>query len=159
MEDVGIFYGHLVYITAIWRILSPFVIFCGQLVHFSKFGMLQREKSGNPVWNVCFAFVHTKDSQPFRAQIWPKPYRKSHCKHSAYLQISIQRFFGERTFFSSRKKVVKKSCLLISVTRLGDSLPIGQFFFALGGFLKITVQVQIFGLIFGLLFPTVKDMH
>jgi hypothetical protein len=35
MEDVGIFYGHLVYSTVIWYI-SP------------RFGMLHQEKSGNP---------------------------------------------------------------------------------------------------------------
>jgi hypothetical protein len=35
MEDVGIFYGHLVYFMAIWYI-------------FPCFGMLYQEKSGNP---------------------------------------------------------------------------------------------------------------
>jgi hypothetical protein len=34
MENVGIFYAHLVYITAIWSILRPFDIFCGNLVYF-----------------------------------------------------------------------------------------------------------------------------
>jgi hypothetical protein len=48
MEDVGIFYGRLVYSTAIWYILWPFGILFGYLVHFSRFGMLYREKSGNP---------------------------------------------------------------------------------------------------------------
>jgi hypothetical protein len=34
-------YGHLVYFVAIWY-------FNGHLVHFSRFGMLHQEKSGNP---------------------------------------------------------------------------------------------------------------
>jgi hypothetical protein len=34
MEDVGIFYGNLVYFTAIWYILCPFGISYGYLVFF-----------------------------------------------------------------------------------------------------------------------------
>jgi hypothetical protein len=48
MEDVGIFYGHLVYFTSIWYILWPSGICYGHLEYFSRFGMLYREKSGNP---------------------------------------------------------------------------------------------------------------
>jgi hypothetical protein len=48
MEEVGIFYGHLVYSTAIWYILWPFGIFYGYFVCFSRFGMLYQEKFGNP---------------------------------------------------------------------------------------------------------------
>jgi hypothetical protein len=55
MEDVGVFYGHLVYYAAIWYILWQFGIFCGHLVYcmviwyiYSRFGMLYQEKSGNP---------------------------------------------------------------------------------------------------------------
>jgi hypothetical protein len=44
MEDVGIFYGHLVYYTSIWHILWPF----GMFGIFFRFGMLYQEKSGNP---------------------------------------------------------------------------------------------------------------
>jgi hypothetical protein len=49
MENVDIFYGHLEYFTDIWGILGPFGIFCVHLVHFSGFGILCQEKSGNPV--------------------------------------------------------------------------------------------------------------
>jgi hypothetical protein len=35
MENVGIFYDHLVYFTAVGNILWPFGIFCGHLVYFS----------------------------------------------------------------------------------------------------------------------------
>jgi hypothetical protein len=34
MEDVVIFYGHLVYFTAIWYTLQTFGTFCGNLVYF-----------------------------------------------------------------------------------------------------------------------------
>jgi hypothetical protein len=33
-ENIGIFYGHLVYFTLIWYILCPFGIFYGHLVYF-----------------------------------------------------------------------------------------------------------------------------
>jgi hypothetical protein len=33
-NGVDIYYGHLVYFTAIWYILWPFGIFCGHLVYF-----------------------------------------------------------------------------------------------------------------------------
>jgi hypothetical protein len=39
-ENVGIFYGCLEYLTAIWYISWPFGAFCGHLVYFSRFGML-----------------------------------------------------------------------------------------------------------------------
>jgi hypothetical protein len=37
MENVCIFYDHLVYFTAIGNILWPFGIFCGNLVYFPPF--------------------------------------------------------------------------------------------------------------------------
>jgi hypothetical protein len=53
MEDVGIFYGGLVYPTAIWY-------FCGHLAYFmlirciySRFAMLYQEKSGNLAKDSC----------------------------------------------------------------------------------------------------------
>jgi hypothetical protein len=49
MEEVGMFYGHLVYFTAIWYILWPFRICNLWYVYFSYFGMFCQEKSGNPV--------------------------------------------------------------------------------------------------------------
>jgi hypothetical protein len=47
-KDVGKFYGHLVYFTAVPYILWPFDIFWVILVRLSRFGILRREKSGNP---------------------------------------------------------------------------------------------------------------
>jgi hypothetical protein len=45
----AIFYGHLVYLTAICYILWPLGIFVVHLDKFSRFGILYQEKSGNPV--------------------------------------------------------------------------------------------------------------
>jgi hypothetical protein len=49
MEEVGIFYRYLVYFTAHWNILWPLGIFVVVWYIFTHFGMLCREKSGNPV--------------------------------------------------------------------------------------------------------------
>jgi hypothetical protein len=48
MEDVGICYGHLVHFTVFCNILWTFGIVCGNLVYFPSFGILFKEKSGNP---------------------------------------------------------------------------------------------------------------
>jgi hypothetical protein len=49
MDDVGIFYAHLVNIPAIWHILWPFGIFLVYFWYiFTRFGMLYQEKAGNP---------------------------------------------------------------------------------------------------------------
>jgi hypothetical protein len=52
MDEVGIFYEHLVYFTDICDILRRFGIFGGNLVYFPRFGMLHQENSGNP-GDVC----------------------------------------------------------------------------------------------------------
>jgi hypothetical protein len=55
MEDVGIFYVHLVHFTDISRdILWTFGIVCRNLVHFSPFGILYQKISGNPA-----LYMHT----------------------------------------------------------------------------------------------------
>jgi hypothetical protein len=48
MEDVGILYGHLVHFTVFCYIVLALGIVCGNLVYFSRFGILYQEKSGNP---------------------------------------------------------------------------------------------------------------
>jgi hypothetical protein len=48
MEDVGIFYGHLVHFTVFCYILRTFGTVRGNLVYISRFGILSKEKSGNP---------------------------------------------------------------------------------------------------------------
>jgi phosphoribosyl 1,2-cyclic phosphodiesterase len=49
MEDVGKFYGHLVYITAIGYFCGHFDVFYGHSVHFPVLVCCRHlEKSGNP---------------------------------------------------------------------------------------------------------------
>jgi hypothetical protein len=49
MEHIGMFYGHLVYFTAIWYILWPFsLLFVVIWYIFPRLVMLYQEKSGNP---------------------------------------------------------------------------------------------------------------
>jgi hypothetical protein len=48
MENAGIFYGHLEYITVIWYILWPFLYFVVIWYIFPRFGILCQENSGNP---------------------------------------------------------------------------------------------------------------
>jgi hypothetical protein len=48
MEDVGIYYGHLVHFMVFCYVLWIFGIVRGNLVYISRFGILYQEKSGNP---------------------------------------------------------------------------------------------------------------
>jgi hypothetical protein len=48
MEDVGIFYGHLVHFTVFCYVLWTFGVVRGKMEYFSCFGILHQEKSGNP---------------------------------------------------------------------------------------------------------------
>jgi hypothetical protein len=49
MEDVSIFYGHLVHFMVFYYILWTFGIVRGNFLYFSHFGILYEEKSGTPV--------------------------------------------------------------------------------------------------------------
>jgi hypothetical protein len=48
LENVEIFYGRLEHFMNIRDILPTFGTFCVHLVHFSSFGIMHQEKSGNP---------------------------------------------------------------------------------------------------------------
>jgi hypothetical protein len=48
MEDVGTFYGHLVYFVVIWYILLPFGKFYGYLLTFSSLVFFYQEKIWQP---------------------------------------------------------------------------------------------------------------
>jgi hypothetical protein len=45
MKNLGIFYDHLVYFTAIGNILWPFGIFCGHLLYFSPLCVFWTKKN------------------------------------------------------------------------------------------------------------------
>jgi hypothetical protein len=55
MEDVGIFYGHLVHFTVFCYILWTFGIVRGNLVYFSRFSILYQVKSGNPAQGLTWS--------------------------------------------------------------------------------------------------------
>jgi hypothetical protein len=44
-----------IYFMAIWNILRTFVIFYDHLVHFSGFGIMYHEKSGNPAFDSLYS--------------------------------------------------------------------------------------------------------
>jgi hypothetical protein len=48
MENDGIFYAHMEYITAIWDTLWPFGNFVVIWYNSPRFGIFSQEKSGNP---------------------------------------------------------------------------------------------------------------
>jgi hypothetical protein len=48
MKKVGIFYGHLEFLTAIWYILWPFDNLIAIWYILPRFGIFNKEKSGNP---------------------------------------------------------------------------------------------------------------
>jgi hypothetical protein len=48
MGDVGIFYVKVAHFTVFCYILCTFGTVRGNLVYFSRFGILYQEKSGNP---------------------------------------------------------------------------------------------------------------
>jgi hypothetical protein len=48
IDDVGLFYGHLIYFMPIWYILWPFGIFCGNLVIFTRVCKLYQK-----IWQPC----------------------------------------------------------------------------------------------------------
>jgi hypothetical protein len=49
VENVGMFYGYLIYLKAIWLISWAFGIFCGHLVYFSLFWYVVPRK----IWQPC----------------------------------------------------------------------------------------------------------
>jgi hypothetical protein len=57
LENVDIFYVHLGYFSEIWDILLPFGTFFVNLVHFSGFGIMHQEKSGNPEERHLYLFA------------------------------------------------------------------------------------------------------
>jgi hypothetical protein len=101
MKEVGKFYGHVIYFTAIRHILWSFGIFCGNLVSFPRFGILLQEKSGNPDQRMLIVSVVPMSSdvfQPFRAEKeqnytkidWSCSQTQKSCMPHACVSLSLQ---------------------------------------------------------------------
>jgi hypothetical protein len=60
MENLGIFYDHLVYFTAIANILGTFGIFCGNLVYLPLFWYFGPRK----IWQPCSGLLAQKQKNP-----------------------------------------------------------------------------------------------
>jgi hypothetical protein len=121
LVNVYMFYGHSEYFIEIWDILWPFGIFCIHLLHFSGFGIMYQEKSGNPGWSwkkivspenqnlqgVIFhgSMLWSQFSAIF-ANFWQENWRFS-CKPIEVLQSTSiiltreRQFFVEIVFFKS----------------------------------------------------------
>jgi hypothetical protein len=65
MEDVSIFYRHLVCFIAIWYILLPFGTFSGYLVYIHHFGMLYKKfwQPGYVCMYVCKTFTESGEEE------------------------------------------------------------------------------------------------
>jgi hypothetical protein len=59
MKKVAILHDHLEYFTGLWYILWPFGNLVVYLYIFPHFGILNKEKSGNPARNRCVMLCHT----------------------------------------------------------------------------------------------------
>jgi hypothetical protein len=64
MEDVGIFYGHLVHFTVFCYILWTFGIARGNLVYLSQFRYFVRRKSGKPDLEMFLYAVNLRTTVP-----------------------------------------------------------------------------------------------
>jgi hypothetical protein len=59
MEDVGIFYGHLVNFTAIWYIVWPLGIFVGYLLYISPFLVCCSKKNLATLTHTAQSYINT----------------------------------------------------------------------------------------------------
>jgi hypothetical protein len=94
LDNLNIFYDHKDYFTDIWDdILSPFGTFCVLSVNFSGFGVMGKEKSGNPApnhsWTVLLFFFSSflKLAEASCQQTTPQ---KPSCQHRClYVQLFV----------------------------------------------------------------------
>jgi hypothetical protein len=98
IENVGIFYDHLIYFTAKLYILCPFGIVCVHVVYFSRLGMFGPRK----IWQPWLAFLNWPDL------VWLLETSRSLCPLYAF--DFLQRTISAHDFFLLYLK------LLISLT-------------------------------------------
>jgi hypothetical protein len=101
---------------AIWNILRTFGIFYDHLVHFvfiwyifSGFGIMYREKSGNPDPDTLF----WRKSEP--RQRPPFSFKRFETKFTTVTVIFTDRFYNSRRYVISKKGRVWKGCFIFSL--------------------------------------------
>jgi hypothetical protein len=68
LDNVNKFYGHLDYFADLWDILWQFGTFCVHLVLIFCFGVMYREKSGNPGRCVSLHLTQLATKKDFRCR-------------------------------------------------------------------------------------------
>jgi hypothetical protein len=87
IENVGIFYGHLQYFTAIWNILWPLGnVMNGNLVYFSPFWYIVSRKIRQPWFSGKVYPVKISSVQPIS-------YRLRFCSNSYRFDSRVARWF------------------------------------------------------------------
>jgi hypothetical protein len=109
MEDVAIFYGHLVHCVVFCYILWTFGIVHGDLVYFSRLGILYQEKSGNPdlqnvlssaqrnLKHVTISLQSGPDELEKKSpKTWPNPFLFSKLIHNFFRRKQVAQFFFKK---------------------------------------------------------------
>jgi hypothetical protein len=95
MDDVVLFYAHLVYCTAIWNILWPVCIFCGQLVHFVAIWFF----GGHLVYFIVSWYIFSRFWYVVSRKIWqPCPRAFSRIQFSATIMTFSRQTFPSQDF-------------------------------------------------------------
>jgi hypothetical protein len=114
MEDVGIFYGHLVHFLVFCYILWTFGIVRGKLVYFPRFGILSQEKSGNPE-QISSVFFHVDTNQAIKGSFRPNIFSAlpgmvvSHRHHHPGLRNVVINYCNKTA------EILQPSCNLCSI--------------------------------------------
>jgi hypothetical protein len=104
LENVAIFYGLLEYFMNIWDILWPFVTFRVQLWNFFRFGIRDKEKSGNPDIHWLKSFPHRQVVQGGASKQDPESVSTKKLR----ISILVETFSGEFLFLNCGQNLGQK---------------------------------------------------
>jgi hypothetical protein len=109
MEDVGIFYGHLVHFMSFCYILWTFGIVRGNLVYILRFVILYQEKSGNPGSNPMYVCMYVRPCVMYNASA------VTTCLRNSKYVCSLVLFNDKNIFFYFPKKLNFKRRMIFGV--------------------------------------------